>query len=133
MILSHRIYTSVLIGLSGASVMAAMGQGHFEPGMVVVATAGAGLAGLPVAGLFGGRGREGVLAAVAGAVMATALGAMLAGGALALMTGFGGAVFIAPAAVAGAILSQKLTALAWVGSMAGAHFLTLLAREEAAY
>jgi hypothetical protein len=133
MILSHRLYTSALIGLSGASVMVAMGQGHFEPEMTIVAAVGAALAGMPVAGLFGGRGREGVLAAVAGAVMATALGAMLAGFALAMMMGFGAAILMAPAAVAGAIISQPLTALAWVGSMAGVHFLTLLAREEAAY
>jgi hypothetical protein len=133
MILSHRLYTSALIGLSGVSVMVAMGQGHFEPAMAGVAGLGAALAGMPVAGLFGGRGREGALAAIAGAVMATGLGAMLAGFALALMMGFGAAVLIAPAAVAGAIISQPLTALTWIGSMAGVHLLSRRAREEIPY
>jgi hypothetical protein len=133
MILSHRLYTSTLIGLSGASVMAAMGQGYFDPAMLMVAALGAGLAGLPVASLFGGRGRDGALAALAGAVMATGLGAALAGFATTLMTGYAGAILIAPAAVYGAILSQPMTALSWAGSMAGVHLLTRLAREEAAW
>jgi hypothetical protein len=133
MILSHRLYTSALIGLSGVATMVAMGQGHMDPAMVIIAGLGATVAGLPVAGLFGIRGREGALAAFAGAVMATGLGAMLAGFALALVMNFGGAILIAPAAVAGAIISQPLTALAWVGSMAGVHVLTRIAREEAPY
>lgn len=133
MILSHRIYTSTLIGISGASVMCAMSFGRVEPAMAMIAGAGAFFAGLPVAGLFGGQGRKSALAAGAGAVMATGLGAILAGVVLALGTGFPGAVAVAPAAVFGAILSKPLAALTWACSMAGVHFLTQLARDEAAF
>ncbi len=133
MILSHRLYTATLIGLSGAATMLAMGMGDVDLVMVVMAAGGAATAGLPVAGLFGGRGSEGAFAAMAGAVMATGLGAMLAGFGLALATGFGGAVVMAPAAVAGAILSQPMTLLIWLGSMTVVHVLTWIARDEAAY
>jgi hypothetical protein len=133
MILSHRLYTATLIGLSGAATMAAMGLGRGDTVMVVIAGVGAFVAGLPVAGLFGHHGQDGVLGAVAGAVMATALGAMLAGFALALASGFIGAMLLGPIAVATAILTQPIVALSWVGSMAGVHFLTLLARQEAVY
>jgi hypothetical protein len=131
--LSHRLYTATLIGLSGASTMLAMGMGHMDPAMVIIAGAGAAVAGLPVAGLFGLRGGEGLFAATAGAVMATGLGALLAGFALALVTGFVGAMLMAPVAVAGAILMQPMVAFAWVLSMAGVHLLTMLASDEAAY
>jgi hypothetical protein len=132
MILSHRLYTATLIGLSGTAVMCAMAFGRVEPTMAILAGAGAFVAGLPVAGLFGGRGQEGALAATAGAIMATGLGAMLAGCALALTTGFLAAVAIAPTAVFAAIVSQPVAALTWAGSMAGVHVLTRLAREESA-
>ncbi len=133
MILSHRLYTATLIGLSGASVMVAMAGGDVETTMLTIAAAGAAIAGLPVAGLFGGRGEEGVFAAMAGAVMATGLGAMLAGFALALSTGFGGAVLVAPVAVAASIFSEPMVALTWASSMAGVHLLSMLARGETAY
>ncbi|MGL4322019.1 MAG: hypothetical protein ACRCS3_14265 [Paracoccaceae bacterium] len=133
MTLSYRLYTAALIGLSGAVTMLAMGMGRGAPMMVVIAGVGALLAGLPVASLFGHEGREGVLSSIAGAVMATGLGAMMAGFALALTTGFLGAVLLGPVAVATAILTEPVVMLAWVGSMAGVHVLTRIARSEAAY
>jgi hypothetical protein len=133
MILSHRLYTATLIGLSGAVTMLAMGMGRGEPMMVFIAGAGALVAGLPAAGLFGHAGREGMFSAMAGAVLATALGAGLAGFALALATGFLGAMLLGPVAVGSAIVTQPVVALAWIGTMAGVHLLTRIAREEAAF
>ena len=130
MILSHRIYTATLIGLSGALVMMAMSGPRFEPGMVVTAGVGAFGAGLPVAGLFGRKGRPGHWAAAAGAVLATGAGALLAGCVLALITGFGGAVLIAPAVVASSIMTEPVAALVWLVSMASVHVLTRMAHEE---
>lgn len=86
--------------------MLAMGDEFIEPAMLMFAGVGAALAGLSVAGLFGGRGEDGIFAAVAGAVMATGLGTLLGGVALALSTGFGGAVVVAPVAVAESILRE---------------------------
>jgi hypothetical protein len=128
MILSHRLVTAALIGLSGAAVMFAMTGLYPDTALISAAGFGAALAGLPVAGMFGAPGRRGVWLALAGAVLATGLGAMMAGFAVGLASNYLALVIIAPAVVAGSLISSPLAFAAWAITMAGTHVTLALWR-----
>lgn len=80
--LQQRFAVATAIGAAGGGVALAMiGQGHFGIGdarFLRVATAGAFLAGLLVAGGLGGQGGPGLLRALLSFLGATVLGAVLA-------------------------------------------------------
>jgi hypothetical protein len=128
----ERILGAGLIGVAGAATMAAMAGGVQNTPMILAALVGASLIGLGTAGFFGKPDGPGVLAACAGAVIATLGGAAIAGLAVGLPIGFPGAMFVAPIAVAAEIVTSPLTALTWLGCMAGTHAVMWVVRAKAA-
>ena len=120
MIPKDRLFPAAVAGLAGGVVMFAM-LGTLEADViafVLPAIGGAFLAGLACAGLFRFPGRRGLAFAALGAVAATLLGAAIAGLGLGLFIGptIAGA-WIAPYAVASAILTQPAVLLTWAVSM----------------
>ncbi|MGL5010919.1 MAG: hypothetical protein ACRC6I_13645 [Paracoccaceae bacterium] len=119
--LAHRLATAALIGLSGATVMLAITGLRPDAALISAAGIGATIAGLPVARLFGHPGRRGVALALLGAVLATAIGASVAGFIVGLASNYLALVIIAPAVVAGAVISSPLAAAAWLVTLGGTH------------
>jgi hypothetical protein len=128
----ERILGAGLIGVAGAATMAAMAGGVKDTPMILAALVGASLIGLGTAGFFGRPDGRGVLAACAGAVIATLGGAAIAGLAVGVPIGFLGAMFVAPIAVAAQIVTSPLTALTWLACMAGTHAVMWVARGKSA-
>ncbi len=121
--ITHRLLAAALIAVSGALVMLAIGAPFaiVDLALVAFAAAGAFLAGLVCAKLFGQTGRDGDATAIVGAILSTLLGAAIAG----LCVGFSALgvrmVIMAPIFVAGAILTSPLVFPVWVTSMWAAH------------
>lgn len=120
MIAKDRLLPAAATALSGGAVMLAM-LGTIEGnilGFIVPAIGGAFMSGLACARLFRHSGAQGLVFAALGAVAATLLGAAIAGFGLGLFIGptIAGA-WIAPYAVASAILTQPAVLLTWAMSM----------------
>lgn len=123
MTIKTRLATAALVAVSGALVMIVIlltdGMGSIKkPDLPFIwaAGAGAGMAGLLVAPLFGRAGRYRNLWAMAGAVLATTLGAALAG--VMMEPGMiGAALIIAPVFVGAALFEYPVSGLTWLLSM----------------
>ncbi len=88
-------------------------------GLILPAVGGAFLSGLVCAGLFRQPGQQGLAVAALGAVAATLLGAAIAGLGLGLVIGptIAG-IWVAPSAVATAVMTQPAVLATWVVTMA---------------
>ena len=128
MSLFHRLLVAALTGCSGAAVMIAMlGFRLANPEFVWAAAGGATVAGALCAGFFDRALGWGMLMAALGAVLATFLGAALAGFGLVVLARAGGAVILfAPLMVSAAILSSPTVFLIWAGTMSMAHLVPRL-------
>ncbi len=133
-----RARVGAMIGVGGASVMAAIGlaQGggdqllwHELP-FVACAFVGATAAGLLLEPFFGGRGRGGALKAAIGTLGATFGGAGLGGAAaLGVHEPLAG-LFFGPLFVAGSILTSPVVALTWIATMTLAHLVARSIRRD---
>jgi hypothetical protein len=107
--------SALMMGLAGGSTGLAM-QGPFGDGiggLAIFAFIGALPGGLAVGWAFGHDGWRGWIRALLGGVLATGLGAAIAG--TLLWPGQG--TIIAPVAVARAIVTQRNVLAVWLGSM----------------
>ncbi len=100
-------------------MLAMLGAGvHNDLPLLVAAAIGASLAGALTAELFGHPGRYGLHRFFFGAILATTLGAALAGLGFGLFLGAGlGGLFIGPITVFIAVFGAPLKLLVWLGSM----------------
>ena len=120
---------ALVIGGTGAAVMLAASWGRSGPSpqdweLIACAGTGATLAGLGLAPLFGGEARRGLVCAVLGGVLATALGGMVAG-LLFDMSGSGGwrAALLGAVMGLGLSLSSPPAFALWAVGMTLAHTL----------
>jgi hypothetical protein len=123
----HRAFGAVLVSVSGLAVIFAMGaslRGN-DLGLILSAGGGALIGGTLCAGLFGQPGQRGLALAALGAVLATLIGAAVAGLGFGLVVGptLAGILY-GPLTVAHAIATMPVVLLAWTATMVGAH-LTL--------
>ena len=117
---SLRLASAALIGAAGFVTMLAMlGAGlHNGWPLLVAAAIGASLAGGLTAELFGHPGKHGLHRFFIGAILATTLGAALAGLGFGLILGARlGGLFIGPITVFLAVFGAPLKLLVWLGAM----------------
>ncbi len=120
----HRLAAAALIGTSGTLVMLAMlwPRWHQDWPFLIAATLGASLSGWCLADCFG-KGR-GLGLFLVGAVVATLLGAALAGLGLGLIFGAGlEGMMIGPAAVGQALITQPHVLITWGLCMAASQLV----------
>ena len=129
----HRAFSAILVSVSGLAVILAMGASfrNYDLALILAAGSGALVGGAVCAGLFGQPGRAGVALAALGAVLATLIGAALAGLGFGLVVGptLAGLLY-GPIAVAQAIATMPMVLVTWGATMAAAHLAlrTLAAR-----
>jgi hypothetical protein len=118
MMMVERVAVAVMVGLSGAAVMAAInwGQngGYDGPALLAGAFGGATIAGWLLAGKFGRRWRSAILASLTATCLGAALGAFLV-----LLRPE--ALMMGPIFVTGALLDAPLLLVFWAVSQLAVH------------
>lgn len=120
----HRTVAAALCALSGLAVIFAMGARPDLRDLDITLSAGCGalIGGAICAGLFGHSGRLGIALSALGAIVATSIGAALAGVAYGIWVGptlLG--IIYGPMTVGYAILTMPVVTLVWGATMAAAH------------
>ncbi|MEZ5778390.1 MAG: hypothetical protein R3E44_08515 [Paracoccaceae bacterium] len=114
----RRMTIAVMVGLSGAAVMAALNWGHNfvheGPLLLGGAFGGAVLAGLAFAGQFGARWPVSIFGSLAATVFGSAIGALL-------VMPQAEALLIGPNFVIGSLLDSPLLLIFWMATQLSAH------------